>query len=241
MPSFPLLVRSTTWLFMAIAASLILYVFIGTDGETWTIQALNAAKNAGFAINLLAFAIIANSKRKWVLGLNFLFLLAMLVCGFLSVIDAIPGTDGRYGNHFEDTSAEIGLINYLAIALILNRDRVIAAIALPAIFILVTVYVYFAVAIPLKAEFANAEEQSTCIYRIDRVEWNKIAVERIHSPTELKLGLFIGEHSPRVAKVQGDRAFLFHYGSQEFSNSFGNDYVLRDLPSKLISLCSTSR
>ncbi len=241
MPSFPLLLRSVTWLFMAVAASIILYVFIGTDGETWAVNALKTAKNAGFVINLLAFVIIANSKRKWLLGLNLLFLIAMLVCGFLGAFDAFWSNDARYGNQLADVSAEIGLINYVVVSLILKKERVIACIALPATFIVVTLYVHFSVTNSLITDFTNAEELSTCFYRIDRVEWNKIAVERIHSPSDLKLGFFIGEHSPRIAKVQGDRAFLFHYGSQEFSNSFGDDGLLRHLPSELIAKCRTSR
>ncbi|WP_114009032.1 hypothetical protein [Cohaesibacter intestini] len=263
MPSFFLLVRFAAWLLMAAAASLILYVFIGTDGEIWAIQALKVAKISGFEINLLAFVVIAIAKRKWLVAVNFLFLGAMLVCSFLGTFDVFWANDGRSGNQLADMTAEIGVINYVVVGSILKKERILACIALPAMFVVVTFCVYFAVAHSLKTEFAKSEAQSTCFYRIDRVEWNKIAVEPIHSLSGSKLGFFVGEHSPRIAKVQGDRALLYSYGSRYFSNSVGNDSLLRDLPfldglqklsnsfgnsdlpsdlpSQLISLCNKSR
>ncbi|PVB62133.1 hypothetical protein [Labrenzia sp. 011] len=232
------LLRTVVWLAMAVAASLIIYIFFCVDDKTWAAQAASTARNAGYLINLFAFVLILSSGQFRLFGLNIFFLLLMLVCAVFGLIDAFPGTGGRYGNQWADISAGIGLLNYLAMSLILHEQWTIAFTVLGGAFPAVTLGTYVALTSPLEREFADIDPESTCMYRIEQPDVGGIKFDRIYSFSELNLGFFIGEHSPRVAKIKGDDAYLWRYAAREFSRPFRGSSLPSDLFSELVRNCT---
>lgn len=232
--------RTAVWLQMTIAVSLILYIYIGTDGNIWAAQAVDAARGAGFLINLFSFFIILAVRRDWLLGLNFLFLLAMLACCVLGVLSAFPGTSDRAGNNWADFSSEIGLINYFVIlSLALPKQRVIAGLAIVCMVPVVTLALHALLTHPLGDIFNETRDPSICFYRLENLEPSEAKLERIHTLSDLKLGAFIGEHSPRLARVKGADVSLWLFGSRKFSSALRGSGLSPELLSDLARQCET--
>ncbi|MBK5948052.1 hypothetical protein CH339_10375 [Rhodobium orientis] len=214
---------------MAVAAASIIYILIGVEDHTWAAEAAAAAENAGYFINLFAFVVILSAREYSRIVVNLIFSLLMLAFTLLGVMDAFPGTGDRYGNHWADATAWIGLFNYLVIGAALPKQGWIALAAFASAFPVVTIAAYLELTTPLAKEFAAIDHQTACMFRITKPAWNVINTSRIYAFSEVDLGYFIGEHSPRVAKVQGEGVYLWRYGAREFSKSYRDVGLFSDL------------
>ncbi|MCW2309939.1 hypothetical protein [Rhodobium gokarnense] len=241
MLSRALLLRLALWMPMAVAASLIVYIFLGVEGRTWVAQAVDVSRNAGYFINLFGFVLILAARRYLFLGVNILFSLSMLACAGLGVLDAFPGTGARYGNHGADATAAIGLVNYLVLSLALPKQGRAAFAALASAFPVVAIAAYVEITAPLAREFDAVDAKTTCMFRTRLPVRGAAKVERIDAFSDLDLGYVVGERSPRVAKVKGGEAYLWRYGAREFSKAFDDAGLPSTLPSDLVRRCAAER
>ena len=216
---------------------LIIYILLGVEGRTWVAQAVDVSRNAGYFINLFGFVLILSARRYVFLGVNLLFFLSMLAFAAFGMMDAFPGAGDRYGNHGADATAWIGLVNYLVLGVALPKQGRAALAALVSAFPVVVIAAYVELTSPLAKEFAGIDPKTTCMFRIGKPRGNVPNISRIDGFSEIDLGYFIGEHSPRVAKVQGEDVYLWRYGAREFSKP--DRYA--GLPSDLVQRCALER
>lgn len=190
------------------AVSALSYILVGTSGTTWVGETLNVSLQLALALNIAAYCCAIYQRSIAAIVCNIVMTLAIVLVGFMSVLSSFPGTGSRIGNNWLDLLPWIGL----AIAAIIllqswrfGKSLVISAIvAVPTSIAALNCYL----SVPLFNAIRQLELEKECVFQ------NRLRLKRLE---ELRIDLFVGEHSPRIHVYEQDRVLVWKYAGRKFS------------------------
>lgn len=216
----------------------IIYILLGTNGRTWASAPLEASFYLAISLNLACYisALIHRSTQLFIATLVISFL--MILTFFGGVITSFPGTGSRYGNHGLGGMAFIGII--CAVLIFVQNIRLAGsiAVAMSLAILVVPVTAYHFISKPLYTAIRGIDLSKTCLVQTPTDEYNSNnshsyeLAQKIYSIEYLKLGILIGEHSPRIIEISEMQARQWSYSGRRFMHP----YSLAQLP----VICTTN-
>lgn len=218
---------------IGLATSVIAYTLIGVSGYAWASEALNFVLYATIPINFFGyfFLLFHVSKIRLFGNIAFSFLIFL---GFLYAnLRCFPGTGNRYDNCGSEVFVYIGVANFLTIILFnLARSQWIILASFLS-FPYVTYEAYNYLSDPFWLEMNSSNLSETCFLQKSALSKFENA-KRIKSLNDINLGVFIGEHSPRVYKLSNNKISVWQYSRRQFGNTYYSTEVASKICNKYI-------
>ncbi len=189
---------------MAVPVTTVLYVLVGVNNPTWAGETLTYSFLSAIVINITGYFFVANNSWKESILVNAGFSAAIIVITLYAVALSFPGSVDRIGNRGANSFAYIGLINYFLLALLNLPASIPAVILTICISPFVVGVIYLSLSKPLWTQLERHEAWKNCLLQGDI--GNRRApptLTRIRYLSDVKLGVFIGEHTPRIYSVSG--------------------------------------
>lgn len=216
----------------ALSIALLICLLSGVNGKTWTATVLNTLFLIAIVIHVSGYVFLVFNFSKKNLFVNFAFTVIFCLAFIGAAFGCFPGTGSRHSNCGAGSFVYFAVANVLALAII-NRQFTST---------LVTIFVLgFPVAVitsnwylsaPLLTELKAHDLSKSCFIQEPVYVKDDSQMRRILSPSDLKLGLFIGENSPRVRYIVDNQIATWHYSKRQF----GLIYNLKKTPKVCLPL-----
>ncbi|WP_421703826.1 hypothetical protein [Aliiroseovarius sp.] len=199
----------------------LILILAATRGDAWADRVLVLAAWLSVAVSLAALALSIQVKSRWAIGAGLVCLSLLAVGAVVGLLEcAMGGLSGgyeRYGNCGVDRMVQVALVWVGVCLVLLGRSARVfwpmLAVCLPLALVVVQVFLLA----PLHKIIGATDLSNTCfLVGYAEVGDDTGSLRRLQERERPEFGWVVGEHSPRVYRLDEGQADIWWYSTREF-------------------------